>query len=85
MASTIGDLYGMVAMPEPPDDPLAFAREQATTIRKALGRLEKALAAHDGTNEIDFASIHGKAEDVRCAAERLSFGLESWDATVDSL
>ncbi len=33
--------------------------------------------------EIDFNSIDGKAEDLRCAAERLSFGLESWDATSD--
>lgn len=76
MSDTVYDLYRMVAMPDPPNDPFIHARNKITELRALLERLE---AAADGQ---DFTELHNAAESVRHESERLAFALESWDATV---
>lgn len=78
MADTVSELYRMVALPDPPEDPLAFTKERVIAIREALNQLE--AAASSGTSDDLDADVYEAAEQVRAEAERLNFGLESWDA-----
>jgi hypothetical protein len=82
MSETVYDVYRMVAMPDPPADPLAFAVEKLAALRGAFDKLEAAVNAQKKKAPSNLDRLQNAAETVRHEAEQLTFGLESWDATV---